>query len=327
MRVLLTGICGFIGSHIFEHLILNTDFDIVGIDKLTYASNGYNRLRDTGYIDSPRLKLFSADFAYAIPPGLVKEIGDIDYILHLGAESHVDRSIENPEPFVINNILGTMHMLDFAKHLPNLKKFFYFSTDEVFGPAPGTVAFKENDRYNATNPYSATKAGAEQLCVAYANTYRMPIVITRTMNCFGERQHPEKYVPSTIRKVLNNQTVIIHSDATRTKAGSRFYIHSRNVAAALLFLLDKSCIKEAYHIVGEREVDNLDMAKFIAEVIGKPLKYELVDFHSSRPGHDLRYGLDGTKMKEMGWQIPKTFEASLVKTIKWYLDNPKWLEW
>jgi dTDP-glucose 4,6-dehydratase len=150
------------------------------------------------------------------------------------------------------------------------------------------------------------------------------------MNAFGERQHPEKFIPSVIRKILRNEKVIIHANPERTKAGSRFYIHCRNIAGALLFLIqrmDPVGVRDKYNIVGEKEVDNLDMAKFIAEVIGKPLDYEMVDFHSSRPGHDLRYALSGKKMNGLGWKIPKTFEQSLEKTIKWYLENPKWLEW
>jgi len=327
-RILITGACGFIGHHVVEHLILKTDHEIIGLDKLTYASNGFKRLRDTGCLDNKRLFLFSADFSQPISFGLAQEIGEVDYIFHLGAETHVDNSIASPEAFVYANVVGTMHMLNYAKALKGLKRFFYFSTDEVFGPAPEGTSYKEWDRYNATNPYSATKAGGEQLALSYSNTYGLPLVITRAMNCFGERQHPEKFIPSVIRKILRDEVVIIHSNPDRSKAGSRFYIHCRNVAGALLFLLDISEIKtDVFHIVGEREVDNLEMAHFIAHVLGKPLKYEMVDFHSTRPGHDLRYALDGSKMFDLGWRLPKTFEESLAKTIQWYVQNPSWLDW
>jgi dTDP-glucose 4,6-dehydratase len=147
------------------------------------------------------------------------------------------------------------------------------------------------------------------------------------MNCYGERQHPEKFIPSTIRKVLSGEKVIIHSNPARTKAGSRFYIHARNVADAINFLLDNGPNKEKFNIVGEKEVDNLALAKFIANTLSKELNYELVDFHGSRPGHDLRYALDGDKMKSMGWEPPINFEDSLTKTINWYIANPKWLNW
>lgn len=327
MKILITGACGFIGHHVVEHLIVNTDCEILGLDKLTYASNGFNRLRDSCRFENPRLKLYSADFTLPIPEGLAKEFGDIDCIIHLGAETHVDNSIQNPEPFVIANVLGTMRMLDFARTLKNLKTFLYFSTDEVFGPAPKGTEYKEWDRYNSTNPYSASKAAGEELCLAWANTYKIPVMITHTMNAFGERQHPEKFIPSIIRKVLHGEKVIIHSDPTKTKAGSRFYIHCRNIASAIAFLLDRGTPREKYNIVGEREVDNLDMARFVAKILGKPLDFEMVDFHSSRPGHDLRYALDGSLMRQMGWNIPKTFEDSLEKTIRWYVDHPKWLDW
>lgn len=325
-RVLITGGCGFIGHHIIEHIIKNTDWDIVVLDKLNYASSGFDRLRDINVFDDKRVMILPTDFTKSFSEGIKKEIGEVDYILHIGAETHVDKSIEDPEPFVMSNVVGTMHMLNFAREQKNLKKFVYFSTDEVFGPAPRGVAYKEWDRYNSTNPYAATKAGGEELALAYANTYKVPVIITHTMNVFGERQHPEKFIPMTMRKVMDGEKVIIHSDSSKTKAGSRFWIHARNVAAALLFLLDKGEFREKYNIVGEREVDNLEMAKMIAKILGKELKYEMVDFHSSRPGHDLRYGLDGNKMKEMGWTYPVSFEKSFEKTIKWMINRPEWLE-
>lgn len=325
-KILVTGGAGFIGHHFCEALLKNTNWDIVVLDRLNYASSGFDRLRDISVFDDKRVSIFTTDFSQVIPEGVEREIGDLDYIVHMGAETHVDRSIENPEPFVVANVLGTMRMLDFARKQRNLKKFFYFSTDEVFGPAPEGVFFKEWDRYKSTNPYSATKAGGEELALAYHNTYKVPIVITHTMNNFGERQHPEKFIPKVIRSVLKGETIPIHSDATRTKPGSRFWIHARNVASAVFFLIDKGGTGDKYNIVGEREVNNLEMAQVIAHTIGKELKYELVDFHSSRPGHDLRYALDGTKMKNLGWEPPVDFEKSLQKTVEWSLEHPQWLE-
>jgi dTDP-glucose 4,6-dehydratase len=150
------------------------------------------------------------------------------------------------------------------------------------------------------------------------------------MNVFGERQHPEKFIPKTINAVLHGERLFVHSDPSRTKAGSRFYVHARNVTAAMLFLIEQyekgaAILGDKFNVVGEKEVDNLTLAQFIAKVIGKPLNYELVDFHSSRPGHDLRYALDGTKLREMGFTYPKTFEQSLEKTVQWYLKHPDWL--
>jgi len=325
LRILITGGAGFIGHHLCEHFLKNTNWDIIVLDKLNYASSGFDRLRDVGCFNFKRVAVLTTDFSGAIPEGIIKEIGWVDYILHLGAETHVDRSIKDPEPFVISNVVGTMHILNFARKLKDLKKFVYFSTDEVFGPAPEGVFYKEWDRYNSGNPYAASKAGAEELSLAYANTYGIPVFITHTMNAFGERQHPEKFIPMTIKKILSGEKVLIHADKTKTKPGTRFWIHCRNIANAIHFLLEKAEIRQKYNIVGEKEVNNLEMAQFIADVIGKPLDYEMVDFHSSRPGHDLRYALDGTKMEKMGWKLPIDFEKSLRKTIRWTLKNREWI--
>jgi dTDP-glucose 4,6-dehydratase len=326
IRVLVTGGCGFVGHHFVEQILKNTCWEIVVVDRLNYASEGFDRLRDIKCFDDKRVLILTADFTNEISGGLSREIGEVDYIFHFGAETHVDRSIERPEEFVVVNVLGTVRLLQFARRQKNLKKFFYFSTDEVFGPAPNDVAYKEWDRYNSGNPYAATKAGGEELCLAFGNTYGLPIVITHCMNIFGERQYPEKFIPLVIRSVLNDQKILIHADRTRTIPGSRFWIHARNVAAAVIFLVDRAKTQDKYNIVGEREVNNLDIARFIATVLDKPLRYEMIDFHSSRPGHDLRYALDGKKMAEMGWSIPLSFEQSLEKTIRWYMDNPRWLQ-
>ena len=250
----------------------------------------------------------------------------MDYIWHLAASSHVDRSIIDPLSFVMDNTVGTCNLLNFARELKNLKLFIYFSTDEVFGPAPEGIFYKEWDRYKSSNPYSASKAGGEELCIAFENTYKLPIIITHTMNVVSERQHPEKFLPMCIRKVLNGETIIIHSDKTQKKPASRCWIHARNVLQALMFLTKNHIIGDKYNIVGE-ERSVLWVAQFVAKILGKPLKYEMVDFHSSRPGHDLRYALDGGKLKSMGFEYPKTLEQSLEKTIKWYTKpgNQRWL--
>jgi dTDP-glucose 4,6-dehydratase len=212
--------------------------------------------------------------------------------------------------------------------------FVYFSTDEVFGPAPYGINYKENDRYNSTNPYSASKAAAEEFVVAYENTYKLPAIITHTMNVFGERQHPEKYIPLCIKRVRDNQKISIHSNPEKTKAGSRHYIHARDVADALLFLYKQDLSKlpadatgakcQKFNIVGSTEIDNLELAQYIADVQGKSLNYEMLDFHSQRPGHDLRYALDGSKMKEMGW-VPQPVYQRLEESIHWTLKNDRWL--
>jgi len=321
--ILLTGGAGFAGHHVVEHILKKTDYDVIVLDTLTYASNGMDRLRDIRAIGDSRIRVLSANFINPLSDGVKKEIGSPEFIIHMGAETHVDNSIKNALPFVMSNVVGTMNMLEYAREVQP-KTFLYFSTDEVFGPAPDGVSYKEYDRYNCTNPYSATKAGGEELAMSYATCYGLNVLVTHTMNLFGERQHPEKFIPLVIRKVMAGESVTIHSDSAKTSAGKRHYIHCRNMADAVMFLLSKDWKRDKVNIVGEKEVDNLTLAQTIADIIGKPLIYEMTDFHSSRPGHDLRYALDGTKLTELGWNQPKGFEESLEKTIRWTLERPNW---
>jgi len=326
-KIIITGGCGFIGHHFVEHIYVNTDWDIIILDKLSYASNGFERLRDTETLNNKRVKVFTNDLINPLPDGIIKEIGnDIDYIVHMAAETHVDNSIKMPKLFIDNNVTSTLNMLEYARTLPNLKKFFYFSTDEVFGPALGDTLFKEWDRHKPTNPYSASKSAAEQICIAYENTFNTPLVIVNVMNAFGERQHVEKFIPLCIKKLMNNEKIYIHSYPDKQTSGTRFYIHGRNIAAAVLFLINNGTIGEKYNISGEKEVSNLEMAQLIAKFMNKELDYELIDFHSNRPGHDLRYGLDGSKLFEMGFKLPVNFEESLQNMVKWTLENQKWLD-
>ena len=327
MKILITGGCGFIGHHFVEHVFKNTDWDIVIVDRLSYASNGFERLRDTNTLINDRIKVFTCDLILPLSEGIIKEIGEVDYIVHMAAETHVDNSIKTPALFLDNNIKSTFNLLEYARnHLPNLKTFFYFSTDEVFGPALGDTLYKEWDRHKPTNPYSASKSAAEQICIAYENTYKTPLMIVNVMNAFGERQHVEKFIPLCMKKLLNNEKIYIHSYPDKKTSGTRFYIHGRNIAAAVLFLIKNGEIGEKYNISGEKEVSNLEMAQYIAKFMNKELDYEMVDFHSDRPGHDLRYGLDGSKLFDMGFKLPLNFEESLRKTVEWTLDNQKWLE-
>ena len=281
-----------------------------------------------------RVKIVHHDLKAELNPLVRSEIGKVDYILHLAAGSHVDRSIEYPMEFVLDNVVGTCNILNFARTVDNLELFMYFSTDEIFGPAPNGIKYKEDDRYNSTNPYSATKAGGEELAVAFQNTYGLPVYITHTMNVFGERQHPEKYIPMTIKNVRDGGMVTIHSDSTRTIPGSRHYIHAEDVASAVLFLVNykgdfeptwggAKCPK--FNIVGSEELNNLQLAQIIAEAQDKELKYELVDFHSARPGHDLRYALDGEKMKSIGWTPSKSVRERIADVTKWTLANRRWI--
>lgn len=328
MKILITGGAGFIGHHLVEHLLKNTEDELVLLDRLDTSGN-LNRLVDLSIWEreKKRVKFVYHDLRAPLNDFTREKIGYPEWILHLAAFSHVDRSIEYPLECVMDNVVGTVNLLDYARGLNSLERFLYFSTDEVFGPAKLGVNYQEWSRYNSGNPYAASKAGAEELCLAYYNTYKLPVIITHTMNVFGERQHPEKFIPSTIRKLLRGEQVLVHADKTCTIPGSRFYIHARNVADAVQFVMSHSVahVGDKYNIVGEKEVDNLHMAAEIARILGVFGDLQLVDFHSSRPGHDLRYALDGEKLKKMGWKIPVDFEASLTKTVRWYLDHSEWL--
>lgn len=326
-NILITGGCGFIGHHFVEHILRKTNWNIYIIDKLSYASFGLDRLRDMGILENKRIKIFTLDLINPLSEGIIKELGEnINFIVHMAAETHVDNSIKYPTYVIHNNIMSTLNILEYARSCKNLEKMFYFSTDEVYGSAPDNVSYKETDKHNPTNPYSASKSAGEQLCIAYENTYKVPVIMVNVMNAFGERQHVEKFIPKCIKYILENKTIPIHSDETCSNSGSRFYIHARNIAAAILFLIKYGNIGELYHITGEKEVTNLEMAHFISKIIGKELKFEMINFHTDRPGHDLRYSLDGSKLFSLGFKLPLNFEESLKNTILWTLENKEWID-
>ena len=327
-RLLLTGGVGFIGHHTVEHLLKNTDWDLVIMDRLTYAGN-QNFLTDIEYWteNKHRVHFIFHDFQAPISETTSHLIGHIDYIVHMGAESHVDRSIADPYPFVMSNVLGTVNMLEYAKTLPSLKKFIYISTDEVYGASYNNHLHKEGEPHKPSNPYSASKSGAEAFAYAYWNTYKLPIIITNTMNNFGERQNPEKFIPKTIKAIMTETPVTIHcklEGETIKEVSSRCWLHARNHADGILFLLKQGTNGERYNITGEKFTVE-EVAQNIGKILGKEPHIHYEDFHSFRAGHDMHYGLDGSKMKNMGWVAPTSFDESLEKTVKWCISNPKWL--
>ena len=340
-KVLVTGGAGFIGHILVKYILDNTDWEVVSIDRLDYSGN-LNRfshmLKDYDEATKKRVKIIYHDLKSEVNNLLESQIRDVKHIFHLAASSHVDRSITEPMTFVYDNVVATGNLLNYSRNLDNLETLVYFSTDEVFGPAPEGVSFKEWDRYNSTNPYSASKAGGEELAVAFENTYKLPIIITHTMNVFGERQHPEKYIPNTLWKLRNGKKILIHSDSTKTKPGSRHYIYSEDVASAVLYIVNnkdklaKSSLDQygarckKVNIPGTKELDNLQVAELISEYSGLNLNYELVDFHSTRPGHDLRYALDDSFIKSIGWEPNYSVDESFEKMVRWFLDNPEWLD-
>lgn len=358
-KVLITGGAGFVGHHLIEHTLKNTDWEIVTLDRLDTSGN-LNRLKsiDCWEAEGHRVKFVWHDLKAEINEQIADMLGGpFDYIIHLAAGSHVDRSIEDPMLFFMDNCIGTVNLLQYARFGGLVQeplregyakriigKFLYFSTDEVFGPAPmddSFIGFKEWDRLNPNNPYAAAKAAAEMAAISFANTYRIPTVITNTMNIFGERQHPEKFIPMLIKNSLTGTKTLIHANKEKTQAGKRHYLHARNICAATLWalregrVLDGTATQGRYNVVGEIELDNETLAKLVYRLVAEetsdrtealpPLSYELVDFHSSRPGHDLRYALDGEHLRSEGFEYPVAFEDSLRKMIRWTLDHPEWM--
>lgn len=325
-RILITGGAGFIGHHCVEHLLKNTEWEIIILDSLNYAGN-LERITDIEVFDPNRVKFVWYDLRAPISETIRELIGKLDYLIHFAAESHVDRSLENSIPFVMSNVLGTANLLEYMKHYQPKCKTIVFSTDEVFGSAPEGVYFKEDDSFKPSNPYSASKVGEEMISYSFAHAFRMPISCVRCMNVIGEAQHPEKFVPKTIKAILNNEKVVLHGRGEEDLA-SRCWIHARNVSDALLFLLDKMKRGEFYHITGE-ERTVLEIANWICEVIkGRKLRENEIQFIGDpieRPGYDKRYALSGEKLAKMGWSPPVGLEQSIKKTVKWALEHPKWL--
>lgn len=322
-RVLITGVGGFVGSHLLDHILVNTDWEVVGVASWRHKGEP-TRITDSVHYQSNkhRVSIITHDLTSPWTPDLVPRLGSIDYIFNLASDSHVDRSIQNPVPFVENNVKLVLNMLELAREIKP-KLFLQFSTDEVYGAAPEGVNFKEWDTILPSNPYASSKAAQEALAISYWRTYGVPVVITNCMNIFGERQDKEKYVAKTIKAIQNGETLTIHGSVGNI--GSRFYLHARNISDAVLWiannvsptLYSSSDRPDRFHIAGEKEIDNLTLAQTIASMMGKELKYELEDFHTTRPGHDRRYALDGSKLKEAGWKQPLNFEESLQKTINW----------
>ncbi len=336
-RVLLTGAAGFVGSHMLRHLLQSTDYEVVC--PVTFRHKGVPR-RVTSAMrghDSSRVDMLMLDLTAPIDAISISRMGEIDYIFNVASESHVDRSISHPVPFVENNVSLILNMLELARVLkPRL--FFQMSTDEVYGPAMDGEAHAEWSTILPSNPYSASKAAQEAIAISYWRTFGVPLVITNTMNIIGEMQDPEKMMVKSIRMLRDGEPVPVHCDTDGTP-GSRFYLHARNLADAWTYLTEtegrgwelqtysngdsRPC---RFNIVGEREVDNVELVRRIAGVLGVKARYEKQSFHASRPGHDLRYALDGSKMRGLGWIAPHSFEDSLRSTVEWTMKHPEWLD-
>lgn len=339
-KLLLTGGAGSIGIHVIVHVMHNTDWDVVLLN--SFQHKGYRdrltELYNTHPEWKPRIKEFEHNLTCPISEELSKKIGEVDYIWHLAAMSDVGFSIESPVWTIQNNINSTLVMLEYARQAKP-EQFIYFSTDEVYGPVErkgdGLLgAHKEWDTHRPSNAYAASKAASEDICYSYWRSYDVPLIITNTMNNFGEMQSSSKYPVIIQKKVEAGEVVTIHGDPNK-EAGTRFYIHSRNVADALIHIAKQGVnLHKAgemdephrYHIVGERPLSNLELAETIAGLMGKHLEYEWLDFHSFNPAHDIHYGLEDNKLRASGWEQPLSLEESLKNVIDWQKENPEWIQ-
>lgn len=335
-RVLLTGASGFVGHHCLDYFVRNTDWFLVCLDSFRHKGT-YSRLSE---IDIPkdRVQILNHDLSVPIDQVLENKIignSNVDFIINMASDSAVERSVQNPSGCWRNNCELIFNILEFARKV-NPDIFFQISTDEVYGDCWGGVPHKEWDVICPSNPYAASKAAQEALAFSYFRTYDIPVVITNCMNVVGSRQDKEKFLPKIISKIATDQILDIYADFDKSGnplVGSRFYLHAQNHADALFWLSKRQVSRyskgfdrpDRYNIVGDLELNNLDLALIVADIMGKKLKYRLVPSQSARPGYDKRYALDGSKIKNAGWNPPVTFLEGLSEIIEWTLKNPWWI--
>ena len=333
-RILLTGAGGLVGHHVLEHLLVNTDWEIIATDSFRHQGKT-DRITEVlaAHPDQAgRVQVITHDLTAPFSGQTTQRIGDVRYMIAVASESHVDRSITDPVPFVRNNVDVMLNTLELARVL-RPQAVLVVSTDEVYGPVnPGDEPFPEWAPILPSNPYSCSKAAQEALAISWWRTYQVPVMLVNLANLLGERQGVEKFIPKVIRAVLAGETVRIHG--TADEIGTRYYMHARNAADAFLFILDSTVPAmfpaaqrpDRYNIASPEPVSNLDLALGIAAVVGKPLHYELTGFDvKNRPGHDPHYGLDTAKLRSLGWTPPVDFRESLERTVRWTLAHPSWL--
>lgn len=319
MKVIVTGGAGFIGGN-FIHYLLDKypHYEIYNIDALTYAGD-LSKHRQIEANERYHFIQFDITDRDAMMKLFWQE--QFDYVVHFAAESHVDRSIINPEQFVLTNVLGTQILLDAAKEY-GIKKFVHISTDEVYGewPFDSTALFTEQTPLQPNSPYSASKASADMFVRSYYETYGLPMNITRCSNNYGPYHFPEKLIPLTIIRAMNNETIPVYGDGRNIRDWLHVYDHCR----AVDLVLHEGVNGEVYNVGGHNERTNIEVVKQILSILHK--SEDLIEFVTDRPGHDQRYAIDATKLKALGWKPTYSFETGLKQTVEWYQQNKQWWE-
>lgn len=327
--IIITGGAGFIGSHVVRRFVRNyPNYRIVNLDALTYAGNLEN-LRDLE--NAPNYMFIKGDITNIETLNRLFDSHNFDGVIHLAAESHVDRSISDPMAFVRTNVIGTVNLLNAAKaHWKHQKgkRFYHISTDEVYGTLGSEGLFTETTPYAPNSPYSASKASSDHFVRAYGETYGLPYVISNCSNNYGPNHFPEKLIPLFINNIIENKPLPVYGDGNYT----RDWLFVEDHAAAIDLIFHQGKNHETYNVGGFNEWKNIDLIRLLCqkmdEKLNRPLgtSAKLISFVKDRPGHDLRYAIDATKInRELGWSPTVTFEQGLAITIDWYLNNPNWL--
>ncbi len=326
-NILITGGAGFIGSHVVKCFVTDERYHIFNLDKLTYAGN-LNNLSDIA--DKENYTFIHGDITDAVFIQRLFDTHAFDCVVHLAAESHVDRSITDPFVFAKTNILGTLNLLHSFKctHKEG-GRFYHISTDEVYGSLGDTGLFTETSPYQPNSPYAASKASSDHFVRAYAETYKLPVIISNCSNNYGPNQFPEKFIPVCIQAIVNNNEIPVYGDGNYT----RDWLYVEDHAAAIKTILEQGKQGETYNIGGLNEWKNIDLVKLLIretdKALGRPegASLPLITFVKDRPGHDKRYAIDNAKIvRELQWRPEHTFEKGIVKTIAWYLSNQAWID-